>query len=102
MYFTFLGKFASSFAISLLFVYTSEIYPTNLRSQAIGLFSTCIRFFGFGIGFLTKLARFWQPLPMLVIGIPALFVGLLILKLPETKGKPLPQTREKETTEHDL
>ena len=71
---------------------TSELYPTNLRSQAVGSSSMIARIFCLCAPFLGPLAKIWQPLPMLIIGVPILIAGLLILKLPETHNKVLPQS----------
>ena len=40
------------------------------------------------------LGDYWQPLPLIVFGSVAVIAGLLVLLLPETKGKTLPETIE--------
>ena len=47
------------------------------------------RIFGACAPFVTKLGVYWPPLPMLVLGSPAVLSALLALMLPETKGKDL-------------
>lgn len=71
---------------------TSELYPTNLRSQAVGLASTVARVFCLCAPFVGSLASLWEPLPMMIIGLPTLICSALVLKLPETVNKELPQT----------
>ena len=39
-----LGRFASAAASSLCWLYTAELYPTNLRSQAVGTCSLISRY----------------------------------------------------------
>ena len=73
---------------------TSELYPTNLRSQAVGTCSFISRIVCLLAPFIAPLARLWQPLPLLVLGIPAIISGILNIKLPETKELNLPQTME--------
>ena len=73
---------------------TSDLYPTNLRSQAVGTASSIARFFCALAPFLGPLAEYWQPLPMVIIGVPILISGWLILRLPETKDKKLPMTMD--------
>lgn len=68
------------------------MYPTNLRAQAVGSASTISRIFCACAPFLKPLAKFWQPLPMIVIAIPILISAALSMKLPETFRKELPQT----------
>ena len=83
-------SFVSGF--SLVYLITSELYPTNLRSQAVGSASTISRVFCLCAPFLGPLAKIWEPLPMMVIGVPIVISGALVLKLPETYNKKLPQT----------
>ena len=39
-----LGRFASAASSSLCWLYTAELYPTNLRSQAVGTCSLVSRY----------------------------------------------------------
>ena len=79
-------------AFTLVYLVTGELYPTNLRSQATGTCSTISRIFAISVPFIPKLACTWKPLPMLVLGIPAICISLLAYFLPETKNTKLPQT----------
>ncbi len=50
------------------------------------------RVFGLACPFVSNLAVLWAPLPMLLLGLPALASGALALAfLPETFQKPMPQ-----------
>ena len=90
-----IGKCSVGASFLLVWLITSEIYPTNLRSQALGTCSTIARLFGLVCPFVSSLAAFWNPLPMVVLGLPALIFGTLALMvLPETFGKPLPQNMD--------
>ena len=71
-----LGKAASALAFSMVFLVTSELYPTNLRTQAVGSCSTISRVGCLLAPFIAPLAKVWQPLPLLVLGFPAVFSGL--------------------------
>ena len=59
----------------MMFLITSEMYPTNLRSQAVGTCSTISRVSCILAPFLAALAKIWRPLPMLALGLPALVSG---------------------------
>jgi hypothetical protein len=76
----------------MVWLYTNELYPTNLRTQAIGTCSMIARLFGLSAPFIGVLAKVWQPLPLLALGIPVCLAGILASFLPETKGRTLPQT----------
>ena len=82
----------SNASFTLCYLITGELYPTNLRSQAIGSCSTLSRVFGISAPFISKLACVWKPLPMLVLGVPSIFISFLAYFLPETKYLNLPQT----------
>ena len=77
---------------NFVYMITTELYPTNLRSQAVGFASSIARIFCLCAPFLGPLATFWEPLPMLIIGAPILLTAALVLKLPETHNRDLPQT----------
>jgi hypothetical protein len=44
--------------------------------------------------FVGELAKFWTPLPMVLLGTPSILAALTALKLPDTKGRALPETME--------
>ena len=76
----------------MVYLITIELYPTNMRTQALGTCSAFARIFCACAPFLTPLAGYWQPLPMLIVGVPLICSGLLAMKLPETYNQDLPQT----------
>ena len=76
----------------MIYVVTSELYPTNLRSQALGFCSMVARIFGLLAPFLSSLTIYWQSLPMLLLGIPTLVAAVLVIFfITETSGEILPQ-----------
>eukprot|EP00094_Tigriopus_californicus_P007747 TCALIF_07462-PA protein Name:"Similar to Slc22a21 Solute carrier family 22 member 21 (Mus musculus)" AED:0.16 eAED:0.17 QI:0/0.33/0.25/1/0.33/0.5/4/24/412 len=98
----FSGKLGASLGFLMVYLITAELYPTNLRSQALGICSMVARVFGMSAEFVTALAVYWQPLPMLVLGVPGLIAAVLAAFLHETTGKDLPQTmREAEEIEEE-
>ena len=102
-----IGKCFSGAAFLLVWLITAELYPTNLRSQAVGTCSTVARLFGLVAPFVARLAVYWKPLPMLILGVPSLFAACLAYFVPETKHIELPGTMkdadelEKTTTERN-
>ena len=87
-----IGKFSSAVALDVVWLFTAELYPTNLRAQAMGTMTLISRIFGTGAPYVEYIGKFWQPLPFLILGLPAFLAALLSFKLPETVGKSLIET----------
>ncbi|CAG5928025.1 unnamed protein product [Menidia menidia] len=88
------GKFAIAIAFGLIYLYTCELYPTIIRSLAVGSGSMMCRVGSVVAPFCVYLADIWQYLPQLIVGILAFIIGVLTLLLPETLGEPLTTTLE--------
>ena len=88
------GKFGASACFAILFIYTAELYPTEVRSTALGIPSTFSRISGIIAPFVVGLRG---PLPYIIFGIPAIIGGILAIFLPETLGSELPTTLEQVT-----
>ncbi|XP_059211720.1 solute carrier family 22 member 16 [Centropristis striata] len=88
------GKFAIAIAFGLIYLYTCELYPTIIRSLAVGSGSMMCRVGSVVAPFCVYLADVWVYLPQLIVGILAFIIGVLTLLLPETLGKPLTTTLE--------
>ncbi|XP_039637382.1 solute carrier family 22 member 16 isoform X3 [Perca fluviatilis] len=88
------GKFAIAIAFGLIYLYTCELYPTIIRSLAVGSGSTMCRVGSVVAPFCVYLADVWTYLPQLIVGILAFIIGVLTLLLPETLGRPLTTTLE--------
>uniref|UniRef100_T1JAS4 Major facilitator superfamily (MFS) profile domain-containing protein n=1 Tax=Strigamia maritima TaxID=126957 RepID=T1JAS4_STRMM len=89
-----LGKFGITASYATIFVMAAELYPTGLRNAALGLNSVSSRIGNVITSFIVLLADYWKPLPLIVLGAMSCSAGLLVLFLPETKGKTLPETVE--------
>ncbi|RUS71168.1 hypothetical protein EGW08_021068 [Elysia chlorotica] len=75
-----------------IFFYLPELFPTNVRNQATG-FASCFARVGAMISpFMAALAGVAIWAPGLVMGVFASVAVFLLLLLPETKDKQLPQT----------
>ncbi|KAK2856213.1 hypothetical protein Q5P01_004948 [Channa striata] len=89
-----IGKFAIAIAFGLIYLYTCELYPTIIRTLAVGSGSMMCRVGSIVAPFCVYLADVWVYLPQVVVGILAFVIGLLTLLLPETLGRPLTTTLE--------
>jgi len=86
------GKCVVGASFQLVWLITAELYPTNLRGQALGTCSTVARVVGLVCPFVSNLAVFWEPLPMVALGATAAIAGFLsLIILPETSKQGLPQ-----------
>lgn len=88
------GKFAVSIAFGLIYLYTCELYPTVIRSLAVGSGSMMCRAGSVVAPFCVYLKDFWIYMPQLIVGVLAFIIGVLTMLLPETLGQPLTSTME--------
>ncbi|KAK3792836.1 hypothetical protein RRG08_028226 [Elysia crispata] len=86
------AMFGASACFNIIFTYTSEIFPTNFRSQALGISSCIARIGGMLAPFAGLLAEQAVWAPGLIICLCSCIVCLLTRFLPETSGRELPQT----------
>ncbi|XP_059207741.1 solute carrier family 22 member 4-like [Centropristis striata] len=87
-----LGKFGICAGFSLLYGYTAELYPTVLRNTATGTCSAFSRVGSCIAPFLLQLRMYFKFLPYIILGTLAVVCALATLFLPESFGRPLPQT----------
>ncbi|XP_050508761.1 organic cation transporter protein [Diabrotica virgifera virgifera] len=92
MTFMFTGKFliASSFAI--IYNFSAELFPTMVRSFVMGLGAMCARGAGAAIPLMSLLDSFDPKIPAMIFSVVSLISGFLVMFLPETLNKPMPQT----------
>lgn len=92
--FTLFGMLGASGAFSGVWLYTPEIYPTNLRSAGTGLASASSRVSSM-LAPLTRLMAGQVPwAPGTIFGTGCLMACALLFLLPETRDQQLPQTME--------
>ncbi|XP_059199000.1 organic cation/carnitine transporter 2-like [Centropristis striata] len=86
------GKFGLLAGAGVLYMYTSELYPTIIRNTAM---SSCAMFSRMGSSvspYLLHLAVYYQFLPWIVVGSLSVLGVLVCIFLPETFRQPLPDT----------
>ncbi|XP_056003356.1 solute carrier family 22 member 7-like [Ostrea edulis] len=89
---SFAGKFGISGSYMAIFLYTPEIYPTNLRALGLGLGSTMARVGGMISPYAALFGSHISWGPGVVFGSLSVLVTILFLWLPETNGRELPAT----------
>ncbi|KAM4719090.1 solute carrier family 22 member 13-like [Anableps anableps] len=79
-----IGKFSAAAAFSTAYVYTAELYPTDLRHSGMGVNSMCARLAGILSPLVKLLQAYHYSIPMVVYGIIPMAAGCFSLLLPET------------------
>ncbi|TRY71167.1 hypothetical protein TCAL_02376 [Tigriopus californicus] len=88
------GKFFITISFGVIYLYSSEMFPTVLRTSGIGACSLICRFGGISAAWIALLSHYHPYLPTTIYGILAIFCGLIALFLPETKDEKIPDTIE--------
>ncbi|XP_046393817.1 organic cation transporter protein-like [Ischnura elegans] len=88
------GKLAITAAYGAIYIFSAEQFPTVIRNVAIGASSMSARVGGILAPFINLLANYWKPMPFIIFGALAFAGGLMVLLLPETMKKQLPETIE--------
>ncbi len=110
---TFVGKCAINVSYNVIYVYVSELYHTEIRVGAVTcgnivsniavLCAPYIVLIAFKVLINLEKLMFMQDefqnktllyVPMVIFGVTGLVAGILMFFMPETQGKPLPETLE--------
>lgn len=86
------GRFCITATFGIIYVYSGEIFPTPVRSAGIGLCSVSSHIGAILSPIFLLLGDYWAPLPLVVFGSSSIIAGLLVVFLPETKGRRLPES----------
>ncbi|KAF1376207.1 hypothetical protein PFLUV_G00207890 [Perca fluviatilis] len=89
-----IGKFGITASLSIIYVYSAEVFPTVIRQNGIGMGSMCARIGGVLAPMMYLLRRISPQAPMVLCGLCPLLGSALTLLLPETANEPLPDTIE--------
>ncbi|CAH0719757.1 unnamed protein product, partial [Brenthis ino] len=87
-----LGKFGISIVMTALYLYTSELYPTEYRHSLLAFSSMVGRIGSITAPLTPVLMEYWHGIPSLMFGSMGFISGLLVLTQPETLGSVLPDT----------
>ena len=91
----YVAKNTASGAFALVYIYTSELFPTSVRGTGLGLCSMMARVGAEITPFMGDFARATvEDFPSLLLGSFAALSGLLAILLPETLGNKLPENIE--------
>ncbi|GIX84847.1 organic cation transporter protein [Caerostris darwini] len=91
--FAMVGKFCVTGTFAVLYVYTTEIFPTSVRNATLGSCSMCARVGSILAPFVRELGKMTHAaVPNVLYTLLALTSSLMTLMLPETRGLDLPDT----------
>ncbi|RVE40410.1 hypothetical protein evm_014940 [Chilo suppressalis] len=82
----------ATFSYNIVYMYTSELFPTYTRNSVHSLCSAVGRLGSLLAPQMPLLISYWSGLPPLIFGVTSLASGALALLLPETARTPLPDT----------
>jgi len=86
------GKYIAQVCWGIVYLYTSELFPTVIRSVALSFACSMARIGSMTAPFIAYLAEVDPILPIFVFGTITFVVGLQTILLPETNKKKLPDT----------
>ncbi|CAH2047631.1 unnamed protein product, partial [Iphiclides podalirius] len=87
-----LGKFGISVVMTALYLFTSELYPTEYRHSLLAFSSMVGRIGSISAPLTPALMEYWVGIPSVMFGTLGLLSGLLVLTQPETLGTKMPDT----------
>ncbi|XP_069462917.1 solute carrier family 22 member 2-like isoform X2 [Ambystoma mexicanum] len=89
------SRMGITLSYEMICLVNAELYPTFIRNLGIMVCSSMCDLGGIITPFLVyRLAEVWHELPLVVFAAVGMTAGGLVLLLPETKGKALPETVE--------
>mmetsp|Transcript_104503 Transcript_104503/g.291497 ORF Transcript_104503/g.291497 Transcript_104503/m.291497 type:complete len:126 (-) Transcript_104503:357-734(-) len=81
-------------AFAVIYVWSSELFPTCVRGRVMGYASLAGRFGAILAPFVVDIGATRPALAIAIFAAPCLATGVLDLLLPETRGRRLPDTFE--------
>ena len=89
-----IGRLFGGFGFKLVYLYTAELYPTEMRNTAVGTCSSIARIGGVLAILMQDLKKIWPPMTMVIFGTVSIIAALLAFKFPETRNDKLPESIE--------
>ncbi|CAH2069056.1 unnamed protein product, partial [Iphiclides podalirius] len=86
------ARFSVNMSYNAVVQWSTELLPTGARASGSSLIHVSGYVSTMLSPFLVYSERVWKPLPLLIMGVTALTVSSFGFLLPETMGRPMPQT----------
>ncbi|XP_051854011.1 solute carrier family 22 member 1-like [Antechinus flavipes] len=89
------GRMGITIAFQMVCLVNAELYPTFIRNLGVMVCSSLCDAGGIITPFIVfRLTEIWHELPLILFALIGVLAGGMVLRLPETKGKMLPETIE--------
>jgi MFS transporter, OCT family, solute carrier family 22 (organic cation transporter), member 4/5 len=92
------GKLSITISFSCLYIFTVEVFPTNLRHRFFSICAVIGRIGGILTPLTPLLAEKFPSLPLIIFSALSLSSSILLFALPETLNKKLPDTIKQATS----
>ncbi|CAH0687921.1 unnamed protein product [Spodoptera exigua] len=89
-----IGKWSVTLAYSSVYIYVSEVFPTNMRQTLISMCSMAGRIGSLIAPMTPLLSLYHKSMPTVIFAAMCLISSTLVLMLPETRNMRLPDTIE--------
>ncbi|CAO2814122.1 unnamed protein product [Amaranthus hypochondriacus] len=97
-----IALFCASMVFNILFMYVVELFPTCVRNTAASLSRQGLLIASIFVPVLVVIGRRNQLLSHVIFGGTILLCGLLVISLPETRGKPLCDTMDEQEAQDNV
>lgn len=87
-----LGKGCLASSFNCIFLYTGELYPTVIRQTGLGMGSTLARVGSIVSPLVSMTTELYPTAPLFIFGAIPVAASAATALLPETRGRPLPDT----------
>ncbi|KAF5290284.1 hypothetical protein FQR65_LT11618 [Abscondita terminalis] len=87
---TMIGKLTVTASYAVVYIFSTEQFPTVIRSAALGLGSMSARIGSISAPHINLTGNIWKPLPLIIFGTLSFVGGCASLTLPETSNQTLP------------
>ncbi|XP_066923326.1 solute carrier family 22 member 13-like [Clytia hemisphaerica] len=88
-----IGKFLIAISFQVIYVWSVELYPTKIKSEAMGFLQITSRIGAASAPWIAKGVKvIHESLPFIIMGSLGLLAGILCWFLPDTKGQEMQET----------
>lgn len=95
-----IGNFCTTMCFAILYMYSGELMPTTVRAAGVGSCSLVSKVGGVASTTVAALATYHIAIPNILFASLALTSAVITIMVPETKGRPMPETLDDVDRKH--